>query len=565
MKHDELPAAPHDADADEGRRGLFAALLGLGVAGLAGCAVEASDEEKTSRAVAAATGVAGSVVVTWADTILGVPPTNPPTTRTGDLATKTAMAIDASGKTVVVVAKGCITAGDGGGGVFYWTSEPVLLDDGGTLIVPLGNIGSSAANGCWRRIYSGPMSVLWFGALGDNATSTDDSRAINLAIKAAPDGGTVLFPRPKAKYKIASSIGGLLGSKSIRLMAQDPGVEITTTSTTLSLIDVAVTSADPPRTIQIDGLAFSNGGIAISLSSSNSGTLTRNSWLRAIRCSGQNYYGIKIDGPLMTGCHHQDIEVELAPGSQAGGLFLRGSLGAFTSTVWTAVRVVGAGAPEAIRIENTDATNEMAGIVFINPIVESNYRAGFCVIGSRVTLYNAHMENNGRNLPASADIVMTAVLSPGVIPTDVTLFGGYFSTPGLKQAVGSRNKRIEFTTIHNRLALIRPRVNETGTDMVETNGKWAGCTIFMSEMVSTMFVNSFFVDDLGTQVRGHLQCVRQSASTNHDGTHNLPASSTVNIGEIAFNAQPAADGTGYVGWVNTASGWRKFGAIASTE
>src|SRR5712691_2680213 len=86
--------------------------------------------------------------VAWADTVLGVG-------RSGDLATKTTVTV--GGK--VVIAKGNVVPGDGAGGLFYWTKG---TDDGGTVIVPGGTVGSSGAG--WRRILpeAATMNAAWF-------------------------------------------------------------------------------------------------------------------------------------------------------------------------------------------------------------------------------------------------------------------------------------------------------------------------------------------------------------------------------------------------------------------
>jgi hypothetical protein len=87
--------------------------------------------------------------------------------------------------------------GDGGGGAFFWDSSfNVDLniwpngEDGGTVIKPSALQPSQA--GRWRRIFSGGVSVKWFGAVGDGAT--DDTDAIQTAENAvAAVGGIVVF------------------------------------------------------------------------------------------------------------------------------------------------------------------------------------------------------------------------------------------------------------------------------------------------------------------------------------------------------------------------------------
>jgi hypothetical protein len=110
----------------------------------------------------------------------------------------------------LAVLTGYSTAGDGGGGLFCW-STTALQDDGGTIF------NSAAGNTAgWRRMYSGGLDVRWFGARGD--TNQPQDQAIQLAINAAysPDpnispqktGRTVLLPA--GIYQLASPL--MIGS-----------------------------------------------------------------------------------------------------------------------------------------------------------------------------------------------------------------------------------------------------------------------------------------------------------------------------------------------------------------
>src|SRR5205823_1904846 len=102
--------------------------------------------------------------------------------------------------------------GDGGGGVFYWEASSTAAEDGGTLFAP-----NPAAPGRWRRVYSGPLDVRWFGA--DSGGTLPSRLAIQCAIDAAarlptaPRGcgpvvslapGTYLIdlPTPSAQYAL---------------------------------------------------------------------------------------------------------------------------------------------------------------------------------------------------------------------------------------------------------------------------------------------------------------------------------------------------------------------------
>lgn len=81
------------------------------------------------------------------------------------------------------------TAGDGGGGVFYWNSSDMSSQVSGDtekgIYVPPAD-DPTGESGAWVRSYSGRKNVRWFGAVGDGLT--DDTSAITGAINS---GGSV--------------------------------------------------------------------------------------------------------------------------------------------------------------------------------------------------------------------------------------------------------------------------------------------------------------------------------------------------------------------------------------
>lgn len=82
---------------------------------------------------------------------------------------------------------GYYTAGDGGGGQFYWDTTSTDTDNGGTIIKATG-----VTTGRWKRIYSGWVNTTWFGS---SITLADNSPSINAAITyVAIAGGTVYIP-----------------------------------------------------------------------------------------------------------------------------------------------------------------------------------------------------------------------------------------------------------------------------------------------------------------------------------------------------------------------------------
>jgi hypothetical protein len=219
MGHDE-----HEVDAS--RRENLTALLGVlggavGLSALTGCANEAgaADPEVTATTQAAATGTSFE----WADSIgtSGSP---------GDL-----RGITGSSALHTVVAGGFWLIGDGGGGVFHWDPNSSLVDDGGTVINPTNHMG----NGRWKRVYTGPLNVKWFGARGDGAT--DDYQAIQSTITAAllignntsqalaaGDNPNAIYATPAVEfaagiYKLAS-IGGPLPTLVVKGINDMPSI-----------------------------------------------------------------------------------------------------------------------------------------------------------------------------------------------------------------------------------------------------------------------------------------------------------------------------------------------------
>ena len=110
----------------------------------------------------------------------------------------------ASGSNADVVMRGYYTAGDGGGGHFYWDAVSTDRDDRGTTIIP----ASNPACGRWKRSYQGEVNAKWFGAVGDGVTA--DSAAIQAALDYVDrQGGGKVF-LPKGTYLLESDTDSTL-------------------------------------------------------------------------------------------------------------------------------------------------------------------------------------------------------------------------------------------------------------------------------------------------------------------------------------------------------------------
>lgn len=137
-----------------------------------------SNSEKLVDFDVLATGISGVVTV---DTIAELKAIN------------VASVVDGSSTNVL----GYYAAGDGSGGVFIYNFGSVAADNGGTVIAP------TAGAGRWLRVYTGAISVDWFGAVGNG--TTNDTTAITSAITAAGANGLVLFSSGKT-YRTISQI-----------------------------------------------------------------------------------------------------------------------------------------------------------------------------------------------------------------------------------------------------------------------------------------------------------------------------------------------------------------------
>jgi len=150
------------------RREIFSSLglatVATGTLALIGCEGE-GEASSPSREIAA---LSGSAAILWCDT----------------LAEQQALMSTNPSSSNLCIRRGYSTPGDGGGGLFVWTTwqqgeGPTDSTDprGGLVVVPSG--GTTAG---WKRLYEGAANVRWFGAKGDN--SSDDGPAIQAAIDA---------------------------------------------------------------------------------------------------------------------------------------------------------------------------------------------------------------------------------------------------------------------------------------------------------------------------------------------------------------------------------------------
>lgn len=102
------------------------------------------------------------------------------------------------------------TAGDGAGGGWYWDSGDcsalVTADTTEALTVPLD--GEDGSTGAWRRLYTGPWDIRWFGGVPDadgSGGGTNNSAAFNAASSLAPADGMHIYV-PGGAWRVSEKI-----------------------------------------------------------------------------------------------------------------------------------------------------------------------------------------------------------------------------------------------------------------------------------------------------------------------------------------------------------------------
>jgi hypothetical protein len=140
--------------------------------------------------------------------------------------------------TTEYVVGGHYSPGDGGGGVFVWIvpgTAPFPAADGGIIIHNPNN-----TNGYFKRIFSGPVNVRWFGAImgaTDPLPTPHTITDVTTYVETARDSpftlnGTIYFPEDKVltpsgwliqPYKGSFSFPGSQGRGDITILGDGPG------------------------------------------------------------------------------------------------------------------------------------------------------------------------------------------------------------------------------------------------------------------------------------------------------------------------------------------------------
>ncbi len=116
----------------------------------------------------------------------------------------------------IAVLEGYNSIQDGGGGIFCWDYN-ATTENNGTIIRPTDV--SATLPGRWRRLYSGPVNVKWFGATGLGAS--DDRAAIQQVIDlvSAQGGGVVYLPA--GNYNISQVL--IINAEGVSIIGDGKG------------------------------------------------------------------------------------------------------------------------------------------------------------------------------------------------------------------------------------------------------------------------------------------------------------------------------------------------------
>jgi hypothetical protein len=146
-----------------------------------------------------------------------------------------ALAVAGIADGVCVTVQGYYAAGDGGGGVFNYSSGSAAADDGGSVIAP--NVGA----GRWLRAFPDVVSVRCFGAKGDNVT--DDTAKIQAAINFVQTAGGGIVYLPRGQYVVTDNL--LVTNNRVTIRGEQVGQSVamgTTLKTTAANKDVILVS-----------------------------------------------------------------------------------------------------------------------------------------------------------------------------------------------------------------------------------------------------------------------------------------------------------------------------------
>lgn len=305
----------------------------------------------------------------------------------------------------VLVTSGRTSAGDGGGGTWAWDPTSTDSDDGALSVAVTG-----VTTGRWKRQYTGPIDVRWFGAVGDGVT--DDTAAITSAIQQAENGEVYIPPGTYAVTTIALNTNATK-NRSVRLRGAHGAVysgtgrtvlKGTTAAEILRIGDTDTTAgSSSPMQVEASDLHLDGDGIATTGLRVTRGVNLTFKRITATDCTSK---GIFVDGTVACSAASADLNALLFEscyttrcGTSAGdgGLVISApgpAVGSFDN-----FRIVGhqsgSGDYCGIRVSKT-------GGVHVQTSVIQPTGNGVEVADAEVTIDSTYVECGGTTLVATA-------------------------------------------------------------------------------------------------------------------------------------------------------------------
>jgi hypothetical protein len=454
--------------------------------------------------------------------------------------------------------RGRAAPGDGGEGVFYWdgafqpglSGTGVPADDDGTYFLP--GDRSASQPGRWRRVFSGVVNVLWYGA--DPSGATDSLPAFLKATKvtgtpAAPVAGwrgvgTIYIPR--GEYSISPDGGPGLdkfywwGRRWIGdAMHPDPSkgtvIRPFTSGTVLAVV--------PGSNFHIENIWFvgtrvvgattHDVNIVMDVGSAHDGTL------RNVNVTNSLQYSLRITGASDLLADH------IGAGGSPTGILLVGC----SASMLHLPKVVNCSGP-GIEIVGGAATS-----------------APTTTLAGTITIIGAHVEQCG--LSGTSPLVLLRGVEGGFVHIAYA-HNGAASTDALWVDEGTHNVRF-----------VGPRHVSGGTSVLARIKNAKTCSFSDFAAAGENFGagnNRIIVDSRFCQELDFFHCYRESRSAtqptgliwdNTTGTTwaatsrngRLQAASAPpagfgiwQVGQVVENSAPAAGAP--LGWVYTSTGWR---------
>jgi hypothetical protein len=211
----------------------------------------------------------------------------------------------------VVTVAGRTTAGDGGGGVFYWSANDSGAADEALVVAP-----GAGAPGRYKRSHSGALEAAWFGYRPDGAA--DNAPALSACTRAAAAlSGQCRLPPGRARIGRTVELGG-----AVTLAGSGPGTVMVPASDAIGTLFEITGAQASVADLTIDGTGIASATFtAVRIRSEG---LTR---LRRLYILGA---GLGLDVPGCNACEFSELRIQ----DTKVGIHTGGAEGLYPGDLW---------------------------------------------------------------------------------------------------------------------------------------------------------------------------------------------------------------------------------------